>query len=149
MKRLWAMSALFLVPAASLAAEPISGTNSMVVETTGFATSDDGGYWMTNSQGVTLFDDSRFEPEAVECHGSGYWDNEGGWGEGICLYGAGDDTRTSSWKLEKGSDVGTWAILNGTGKYEGISGHGTYTTADLPGGKRVVTTWEGEYSKPE
>ncbi len=149
MKHLWAMSALFLVPVASLAAEPISGTNSLVVETTGYPTSDDGGYWMTSSQGVAVFDDNKFEPEAVECHGSGYWDSEGGWGEGICLYGVEGDTRTSSWRMEKGSDVGKWEILNGTGKFEGMTGQGTYTTTSVPGGNRVVTRWEGEYAMPE
>lgn len=149
MKILLAVSAALLVPVAALAAGQISGTNSLVVETTGYPTSDDSGYWMTKSQGVTVFDDDQFDPEAVECHGSGYWDSEGQWGEGICLYGAGDDTRASSWKLEKGSDVGQWAILNGTGKYEGISGQGTYTTTTLPGGTRAVSKWEGEYSMPE
>ena len=59
--------------------------------------------------------------------------------------GAGDDTHTDHWKIDKGQEVGQWKYLSGTGKYTGIKGEGTYTHTELPAG-RSMSEWEGEIS---
>jgi hypothetical protein len=79
----------------------------------------------------------------LECGGAGYWDKDGSWGEGICVYGAGENTRVTAWKQDKGKKAGTWRILSGTGTYAGMTGEGTYVSTSLAG-SRTMSEWEGE-----
>ncbi len=89
------------------------------------------------------------ESTATERHGAGFWDKDGSWGRGICVNGAGDDTRTLHWKTEKSQKMmGQWKILSGTGKYAGITGGGTYKNQSLPGG-HSVSEFEGEVTLAE
>ncbi len=72
----------------------------------------------------------------------------GSWGEGICVYGAGDDTLTDYWKRDQGQEVGQWKYLSGTGKFAGIAGAGTYKNQPSPDGYSI-SAWEGEVTLPE
>lgn len=104
---------------------------------------------MVESEGVQLSADSPpSEGSPIECHGAGFWDKEGSWGEGICVVGSADDTHVTSWKKDKGEAVGQWAFVSGTGIFEGIMGQGTYSSTDLPGG-RQISEWQGEMTLPE
>lgn len=137
------LAILLLFAPNAFAAEKIKGANYMVVDSQNWQTGENSGYWMISAQGVSQYLEGPFETGAVECHGAGFWDAEGPWGEGICVHGKGDDTRTSSWKRGKGEDLGHWEITGGTGKYAGITGQGTYKPTTLPGG-RLVSEFEGE-----
>ena len=140
--------ALALLPLTAFAAEKIKGANYMVVDAQSWETSETSGYWMINARGVSSYLEGPFEAGAVECHGAGYWDAEGSWGEGICVHSEGDDTRTSSWIRGKGEELGRWEMLGGTGKYAGISGSGTYKPNNLPDG-RLISEFEGEVTLAE
>ena len=67
------------------------------------------------------------------------------------MYGEGEDTFTMTWKVEA-PGKNSWRMVDGTGKYRGISGSGTTKTRvaskflKLP---HRVSDWEGVISLPE
>jgi hypothetical protein len=148
MKRLMVFLVLLLFPLTAIAGEKVSGTAFYVVDQQSWETGDGSGYWMWHAKGVSQPLEGPFETDAVECHGAGFWDKDGSWGEGICVHTGGDATRTAYWKEDKGQEVGQWKFLSGTGKHAGITGEGTYKGQSLPGG-RHVTEWEGEVTLAE
>ncbi len=149
MQRLMLFLVLLLIPLTAIAGEKVSGTDFYVVDEQSWETGDGSGYWMWHGKGVSQIHEGPLETVAVECHGAGFWDNDGSWGEGICVNGAGDDTRMLHWKTEKSQKMmGQWKILSGTGKYAGITGGGTYKDQNLSGG-RSLTEWEGEVTLAE
>jgi len=143
MKRFALYLVLALIPQTALAAEKVTGTDFFVVEQEDWETGDDAGFWIWHGKGVSQPHTGPLESEAIDCHGAGFWDDDKYWGEGICVHGEGDDTRTSSWKKAKGEERGQWKILTGTGKYEGMTGQGTYKSTPLAGDYQVSEV-EGE-----
>lgn len=134
-----------LIPFTTLAGDKIKGTNFYTEDTQAWETGEGTGYWIWHGKGVEHPTEGPLGTYPIECHGAGFFDNEGSRSEGICMHGAGDDTITDHWKTDKGQKVGQWKFLGGTGKYTGIKGEGTYTPTVLPAG-RVMTEWEGEIS---
>jgi hypothetical protein len=143
MKRLVLFLALLLFPLTVIAGEKVSGTSFYVVNQQGWETGDGTGYWIWHAEGVQHSAIGPLGTSPTECHGAGFWNKDGSWGEGVCVVGTGDDTRTLHWKRDKGEKVGHWKDLTGTGKYAGMVGEGTYSSTQLPG-ERHVTEWEGE-----
>jgi len=148
MKTILALSAVLLLTVPAIAGEKVTGTNYMVVDQQSWKTGDKTGYWMMHATGVSETVGGNLGRSAVECHGAGYWGAGGPWGEGICVHGTGDDTRTSTWKRGKGQEPGVWKFIGGTGKFKGITGEGTYMPTNLPG-KRIVSDWKGEINLPQ
>ena len=148
MQRLMLFLVLLLFPLTAIAGEKISGTNFFVVDGQEWETGDGSGYWMWHGTGVSRTLEGPGDTNAIECHGAGFWDKEGSWGEGICVETIGDDTVTSDWKEEKSQEVGQWKFLSGTGKYAGVTGGGTYKSQSLAGG-RSISEWEGEVTLAE
>ena len=142
MKRFALYLVLALIPQTALAAEKVKGTDFFVVDLQDWETGDNAGYWIWHGKGVSHPHAGPFESEIIDCHGAGFFDKDVSWGEGICIHGEGDDTRTSSWKREKGQKMGQWKILSGTGKYQGTTGQGTYKPTSLAGDHQV-TEMEG------
>ena len=134
-----------LIPSTTFAGDKVKGMNFYAGDSQLWETSDGTGFWIWHAKGVTHPTEGPFGPQPIECHGSGFWDKEGSWTEGICVQGSGDDTVKQHWKRNKGQKVGKWEYLSGTGKYTGIKGNGTYTHTDLPAG-RGMSEWVGEIS---
>ena len=143
MKRISLILMVVLLPFTTLAGDKVKGTSFLVVDSQNWETGQGTGYWMWHGKGVSHPVEGPFGPSAIECHGAGFWDTDGAWGEGICVNGTGDDTRTSYWKNDKGQEVGQWKMLTGTGKFAGVKGEGTYISTQLPDG-RNMSEWEGE-----
>ena len=143
MKRLMLFLVLLLFPGTAFAGEKVSGTSFYVVDLQKWETGDGSGYWMSHAEGVANFTEGPLETSPSECHGAGFRDQEGSWGEGICVIGTGADTRKIHWKRDKGEKVGHWKNLTGTGKFAGMTGEGTYKTKWWSDG-RQVTEWDGE-----
>ena len=143
MRRFALYLVLALIPQTALAAEKVKSTDFFVVDQQDWETSDNAGYWIWHGKGVSQPHAGPLESEIIECHGAGFWDADDSWGEGICVHGEGDDTRTSSWKREKGQKMGQWKILSGTGKFQGMTGEGTYKPTRLAGDHHIAET-EGE-----
>ena len=134
-----------LIPFTTLAGDKVKGNNYLSADTQVWETGDGMGYWIVHSKGVSHSTEGPLGNLPIECTGTGGWDKEGSWAEGVCTQGAGDDTAIHDWKTDKGQKVGQWKYLSGTGKYKGIKGGGTYTHTDLPAG-RGMSEWEGEVS---
>ena len=145
MKRAMLFLVLFLFPLSAIAGEKVRGKHFFVVDQQTWKTGEYTGYWIWHGKGVSVSAVGPLGSNPVECHGAGYWDKNGSWGEGICEHGTGDDMRLSDWKREKGQKSGQWKFLTGTGKFAGIAGHGTYT----PVGGRYILEWEGEVDLPQ
>jgi hypothetical protein len=139
---------LSLVPLSSVMADNASGQNFLVLENQAWPTGEESGFYHFNGTGISNVLSGPTETSAIECHGSGFWGANGNRSEGICVHGSGDDTFTSTYKTELGAENGQWNILNGTGKYAGISGSGTYVPDRLPG-DRAISTWQGSISLAE
>ena len=134
-----------LVPFTVTAGEKIKGTNFHVGDTQIWETGEGTGYWIWHGKGIEHPSEGPLETNPIECHGAGFWDQEGSWGEGICIIGAGDDTHISHWKYDKGQEVGKSKYVSGTGKFEGIKGEVSIRFIELPAG-RSMQEWEGEVS---
>lgn len=143
MKRLMLVLIPLLFPLIAYAGEKVKGNSYYVVKQQNWETGHGSGYWIWHGEGVTHSTEGPLGTNPIECHGAGFWSKEGSWGEGICVVGADDHTRTMHWKREKGEKVGHWKNLTGTGKYAGMTGEGTYQGKNLPDNRRV-NQWEGE-----
>jgi hypothetical protein len=149
MKRAMTFLAVMLFPLAALAGETASGTNYFVVDSQSWQTAEKTGYWMWHGNGIQQAVSGPFAGTfPIDCHGAGFWDADGSWGEGICVIGSGDDVRKVHWKRDKGEQIGRWKTLSAIGKFAGKIGQGTYKSTDLPDG-RSMSEWEGEYTAAE
>lgn len=148
MKRAMLYLLLIVFPMTAFAGEKVKGTDFFVVEEQNWETGNDTGFWIWQGKGVSRPHSGPFESEPIQCYGSGFWDKDNSWGEGICLHGSGDDTRTTSWQKGKDEKVGRWKILIGTGKFEGATGQGTYKPVPLAGEFHLAEI-EGEVTLAE
>ena len=65
----------------------------------------------------------------ARCIGGGFGLRDGtGTIEGICIFGEGDDTFTMTWKAGHQGAANDWEIVQGTGRYKGMTGTGIATT---------------------
>lgn len=65
----------------------------------------------------------------ARCIGSGFGFQDGtSTIQGICIFGEGEDTFTMDWFAGEQGAANTWNIVQGTGKYEGMTGNGIATT---------------------
>jgi len=137
----WLLAICLSLPA--MAGERVRGTSFFMVDDQGWETGADTGYWIWHGNGIQNSTEGPLGTNPIECHGAGFWDANGSWGEGICRSGSGDDIRTIRWWREKGEKIGYWEDLHGTGKFAGMTGQGTYVSKPLPDG-RQMSEWEGE-----
>ena len=65
----------------------------------------------------------------ARCIGSGFGFADGtSTINGICIFGEGDDTFTISWKGGEKGAANTWNVIDGTGRFKGMTGEGIATT---------------------
>ena len=126
MKTLMVFLVLLLLPLTAIAGEKVKGTTYFVVDQQGWQTGEGTGYWIWHGNGISQSVEGPLGTVPSECHGAGFWDENGSWGEGICIHGDGDDTRTVHWKRDKGQKVGQWTNVLGTGKFAGMTGGGAH-----------------------
>jgi hypothetical protein len=96
---------------------------------------------MTNREIVINNDPSSPDHLATaKCYGFFEVSAEGAYSDnGHCIF-TDRDGETFSLKFRTGADGGTYEYTGGTGKWEGVTGAGTYVAADLADGG-YVTTW--------
>ncbi len=143
----------FLFSTGSFAGERVLATNFYVVNQELFGAGVDRWFWTEDNVGSFKVKEGPLDPGFARCVGSGFAgpDVAGVTGSGICIYGEGEDTFTMTWKVEA-PGKNSWRMVDGTGKYHGISGSGTTKTRvaskflKLP---HRVSDWEGEISVPE
>lgn len=87
-------------------------------------------YFQQDNQGYFEVVEGPFEEGPTRCVGAGFgFQNGKNTIEGICIFGEADDTFTMRWKAGEQGAANTWVIVDGTGRYEGITGEGIATTA--------------------
>jgi len=146
MPRFLILIVLLLVPHSLVAGDRVSATNFYVLNQEDINV---GGvvFWQQDNAGTFKVSEGAIEAGFVRCLGSGF-DFDGG---GICIYGTGPDTFTMRWKVT-GFGMNRWHIIDATGKYAGMRGHGTTKTrvkSKFLKLKHRVSDWVGEIELPE
>ena len=138
----------------ALAGELISGTNRYTTVQRTWPAGQHAGYYMYDSVGEIEMRTGPFPDGAVECHGAGFWTQKQIFGEGICIFGSPPDRWTVAFQMDGDNTFdaqikdtyrrrGTWRVVEGTGKYWGMKGAGTFVSGPVVDGAKT-TEWEGE-----
>ena len=97
----------------------------------------------------------------MECRGTNFWTNEVSEAEGICVFGELPDRWMLRYRMtdrepreqrrERFGRRGEWTVVGGVGRFEGMTGSGTYLaesgTTEESGAYK--TMWQGEVTIPE
>ncbi|MEP1208437.1 MAG: hypothetical protein ABJM29_10615 [Rhizobiaceae bacterium] len=126
---------LAVAPMSAQAGEVFKATNTYVTETQAWPVDQKSGYWMVAFKGISQVTEGPVDTMGVECHGAGFWGDDGLKGNGICVHGEGDDKFTLRFETQPTGN--SWTILSGTGKYKALTGAGTAVTEALPGNRRI------------
>lgn len=151
MKTLLVYCAALSVASSAIAGERVSATNFYVVKQEQIPAGGGGVFWTEDNVGTFSVEEGPIDPGFARCIGSGFGGPGGVEGDGICIFGEGDDTFTMRWEVVAfGSN--TWRIVAATGKYTGMTGTGTTKTRvdskflKLP---HRISDWEGEVVLPK
>lgn len=143
-----AATVVFLTLAPAQAKEvKVSGTNTYVpTDSDVTPLTDEANLLRTQSRSVLVTDDPElpFHLSTQDCAGTYLLDANGqvDSGYGYCDVVDGDnDIWWLSWTT-KGDD-GTWTVMGGTGKYEGMTGEGTSKVLSQSADGRFALRWEG------
>ena len=100
-------------------------------------------------------------PESrLECRGNNFWSPKISEAEGVCVFGElldrwmlryrMTDTQPRQQRRERFGRRGEWTVVGGVGRYEGMTGSGTYLAeSGLAEDGKYRTMWEGEVSIPD
>lgn len=91
----------------------------------------------------------------VECRGTNFWTKSVVEADGVCVFGEAPDSWMLRYRMtsndraaltaEQHRRIGEWTAVEGTGKYSGITGSGTYFSEGEVGADGLYRTqWEGE-----
>lgn len=100
------------------------------------------------------------EAGRIECRGTNYWHKSTVEADGVCVFGKSPDTwmlryrmiRTdrATTRAEQHQRIGEWTVVDGTGRFSGMTGFGTYLAeGNVADGGKYRTRWEGEVTIPE
>ena len=155
MKSLAVAFFLVLITLPASAGELISGVNTYTSDVRTWKTGEFSGYYIYDSQGTTVWKKGPLPDGPIECHGAGFWTEKEIMGDGICIFGAAPDRWTVAHELTPGANrwnaqdknpyqrQGVWRVVQGTGRFVGMTGTGTFVSNELADGRK--TTWfEGE-----
>jgi len=145
MIRLAVLTIILLASGSAFAGERISGTNHYVLHEEIWP-APNMTYWRQDNIGTFSVKEGPLDPGFVRCIGAGFGGPTGVRGEGICIFGSGDDTFTWAWRRHK-EGPNTWQVIDATGKYEGMTGRGKAFTRATSQGLKLphrITDWEGE-----
>jgi hypothetical protein len=99
-------------------------------------------------------------PESrIECRGANFWTTEISEASGVCVFGEQPDrwmlryrmtnNEPSVQRSERFNRRGEWTVVGGIGRYEGMTGFGTYLAKSGSVDGAYRTMWEGEVTIPE
>lgn len=160
MKPLLAAAVVFASLGTAGAGEMFSGTHTYRAESETWMPVPASG-WRT----VTMV--GEYEPMTgpigagrIECRGTNYWHKSTVEADGVCVFGEGPNTwmlryrmtRTdrATTRAEQHQREGEWTVVDGTGRFSGMTGSGTYLAEGaVAEGNLYRTRWEGEVTIPE
>ena len=155
MKSLAAAFYLILLTLPASAGELVSGVNTYMSDARTWKTGEFAGYYIYDSKGTTVWKKGPLQDGPVECHGAGFWTPKEIMGDGICIFGAAPDRWTVAHELTPGANLwnaqdknpfhrrGVWRVVQGTGRFVGMTGTGTFVSNELADGRKT-TLFEGE-----
>ncbi|HMB78239.1 MAG TPA: hypothetical protein VKN76_17735 [Kiloniellaceae bacterium] len=155
MKSLAAAFYLILLTLPASAGELVSGVNTYMSDARTWKTGEFAGYYIYDSKGTTVWKKGPLQDGPVECHGAGFWTPKDIMGDGICIFGAAPDRWTVAHELTPGANLwnaqdknpfhrrGVWRVVQGTGRFVGMTGTGTFVSNELADGRKT-TLFEGE-----
>ena len=86
-------------------------------------------FFTQDNQGYYDVVEGPLEDGTARCIGSGFGFRVGASTiNGICIFTEGDNTFTMSWKAGEKGAANTWEIIDGTGRFKGMTGDGIATT---------------------
>jgi len=148
MKSLAAAFYLILLTLPASAGELVSGVNTYMSDARTWKTGEFAGYYIYDSKGTTVW-------KKGPLHGAGFWTPKEIMGDGICIFGAAPDRWTVAHELTPGANLwnaqdknpfhrrGVWRVVQGTGRFVGMTGTGTFVSNELADGRKT-TLFEGE-----
>lgn len=87
-------------------------------------------YYTQDNKGYFEVVEGPVDDGPARCVGAGFGSRDGENSiEGVCVFGEADDTFTMLWKAGERGAANTWSIVQGTGKYQGMTGEGIATTS--------------------
>lgn len=117
------------------------------------------GWWTATMVGEYVAISGPIAAGRIECRGGGYWNKSTREGNGVCVFGDAPDTwmlRYVQIETDRAGraaagymPIGEWTVLGGTGRYNDMTGSGTYL-AEGPVAEdgEYRTRWEGEVTIP-
>ena len=150
MKSFLMCCAVLSMASSAIAGERVSATNFYVVKQEQIPAGNGSVFWTEDNVGTFTVKEGPIDPGFARCIGSGFGGPGGVEGDGICVYGEGEDTFTMKWKIV-GVGSNEWKIVTATGKYAGMTGSGTTKTrvdAKFLKLAHRISDWEGEINLP-
>lgn len=148
------LMAIVLAAAPAGAAEMFTGTHVYQGDSRAWMTAPGVGYSHFNSKGQIAMQSGPLPNGPVECHGTSYWTTETSEAEGICVFGETTDRWTVRYRMfpaehknqraERFNRRGEWTVIGGTGRYENMTGAGTYLAEQGDTTRPNITRWQGE-----
>jgi hypothetical protein len=95
---------------------------------------------------TTAQPDNPLNMNTQNCSGTTIADSDGktGSGSGYCINFDADGD--AAWMWFRGDlNAGTWGFIDGTGKFKGIDGGGTWKTKQRSPDGKFINTWEGTW----
>ena len=140
MKSFLMCCAALSMASSAIAGERVSATNFYVVKEEQIPAGNGSVFWTADNVGTFTVEEGPIEPGFARCIGSGFGGPGGIEGDGICIYGEGEDTFTMKWQ-----------IVTATGKYAGMTGSGTTRTRRDSKFLKLahrISDWEGKIDLP-
>ncbi|MEM8745034.1 MAG: hypothetical protein AAGF14_10400 [Pseudomonadota bacterium] len=142
-----AMVALLTLAPAEAKELKVSGINTYVpTESDVTPLTDEANLLRTKSRSVLVTEDTElpFYLSTQDCAGTYLLDANGQVDTGYGYCDVVDDDNDIWWlSWETKGDDGTWQVLGGTGKYEGMTGKGTSKVLSQSADGRFALRWEG------
>ena len=86
-------------------------------------------FFTQDNRGYYEVVEGPLENGPARCIGSGFGFRDGlNTITGICVFGEGEDTFTMSWKAGEQGAANSWKIVDGTGRFAGMTGEGIAST---------------------
>ncbi len=150
------LAALFAATASStIAGERFSGSHSYTGTAKPWYPAPGAGYSQITMIGDYVPDTGPIPKSRVECRGNNFWSPDVSEANGVCVFGELPDRWMLRYRMtdrepreqrrERFGRRGEWTVVAGVGRFEGMTGSGTYLAESGLGENGTYRTmWEGE-----
>jgi len=150
-----------VIAAPAIAGERFSGSHTYRADSETWSPVPAAGWRTVTMVGEYTPISGRIPSGKIECRGTNFWNRSIREADGVCVFGELPDNWMLRYRMpqmnlgaptmEPYQRTGNWTVVGGNGRYNGITGSGTYrakANPDAEGGK-WRTMWEGEITIPK